>query len=702
MKSPLLALFLLFSSALVGQSTLTVTNLNDSGPGSLRQQVFNSGTGDLIRFDATLLANGPDTLFLNFPIIVDNGVHISGLFSGADTLYISGHDSTQIFYMDFTNNPGHEVHLDSLVIIDAKQYAQDGSVPNQNGGAVLALGLDSLKITNSVFRNCRVAGNGNGGALYCQSTSLTLSSTTFTANQTSSLADPTGGRGGAIDIRNGHLRIVFSSFNQNQSNDRGGGIYIATSNFNVHGSFFTSNSTVKQGGAIRVFRGQEGVISECAFVGNHADEEGGAVGVVGILDSTILRVSSCTFSSNSCLRSGGVFFISNTTQLFLANSTLINNYCTSSLSNVGAGVIQVSSSSVNITSSTFSGNESNCGPGIIHNCPNLYIERSSFYDNRGLSGHASISISANASRAQLNNSILFEPPGITNLAGSAIITSQGHNIFSDSPNFAVSTDQTNIDSATLALEPLAYNGGKTQTMLPGPMSVALNMGNPTDFSDAQNGSIFGRRDIGAAERSVVIYDTALACSPITWWGGQYNAAGTYTDTAYNANSIDSVGVLVLYSQDTSIENRNGTLVALEQSQGTSYQWVDCANGYSTVAGATDSTFLPTANGSYAVVLTNGSCSDTSDCINYNEVGIEEQSTTPLLTFYPNPTSGSITLNSADNLPQQLQVLDLSGRTISTIKVSNNEIQLPALSKGIYLMKWEFEGGVVQVDRVVVE
>ncbi|TNE30901.1 MAG: T9SS type A sorting domain-containing protein, partial [Bacteroidetes bacterium] len=249
----------------------------------------------------------------------------------------------------------------------------------------------------------------------------------------------------------------------------------------------------------------------------------------------------------------------------------------------------------------------------------------------------------------------------------------------------------------------AMNGGLTPTMLPGPTSVALNMGNPTDFSDAQNGPIYGRRDIGAAERPVISYDTTSACIPVSWWGNTYSTAGTYLDTAYNANSIDSVGVLVLELQDTSVFDLDGTLYASEQDTNTTYQWVDCDNNYAVIVGATSRGFLPPANGNYAVILTNQNCVDTSSCISYNRFSISERSTTEdWLTFYPNPTSGVIHYSFTGNAPMQVEVLDLSGRNVTTFELDGETtLQLPSLANGTYLLRWMGSQGEVQVDRICV-
>ncbi|MCI5054858.1 MAG: T9SS type A sorting domain-containing protein, partial [Flavobacteriales bacterium] len=81
-----------------------------------------------------------------------------------------------------------------------------------------------------------------------------------------------------------------------------------------------------------------------------------------------------------------------------------------------------------------------------------------------------------------------------------VYQSLGYNILSDSNIFGITGgDYLGVDSIQLNLSVLQNNGGLHPTMVPLPGSLAINNGNPTDFSDAQNGPINGIRDIGAAD-----------------------------------------------------------------------------------------------------------------------------------------------------------------------------------------------------------
>src|SRR5207237_4399650 len=78
-------------SVAVQASTLTETNTNDNGPGSLRQALVNANVGD--RIDATGIS-GVITL-TSGELLVNNSVTING--AGADLLVVDGNGAGTVF-----------------------------------------------------------------------------------------------------------------------------------------------------------------------------------------------------------------------------------------------------------------------------------------------------------------------------------------------------------------------------------------------------------------------------------------------------------------------------------------------------------------------------------------------------------------------------------------------------------------------------
>ena len=78
--------------------TLTVTNTNDSGAGSLRQAIADAGRGDTINFN---LSNCPCLITLTSgELVIGKDLTIIG--PGANLLTISGNNASRIFFI----NPG--------------------------------------------------------------------------------------------------------------------------------------------------------------------------------------------------------------------------------------------------------------------------------------------------------------------------------------------------------------------------------------------------------------------------------------------------------------------------------------------------------------------------------------------------------------------------------------------------------------------
>ncbi|MDX5429200.1 MAG: hypothetical protein LPK79_13955, partial [Bacteroidota bacterium] len=592
--------------------THVVTNLSNSGTGSLRDKVASASAGDTITFSPSLFANGSDTLKLNQPIVFTKGLSLHGWMNGGDTLYISGQNMTQIFRLDMTNFPGSQIFIQDCALIDANSSGW--------GGAVFAKKVDSLMFSGCLFRSN--IGSGYGGAIYVDSGGTYIKESQFQNNYLGSITMPNsqnGSYGGGIHFKEGQAIIEDCRFSKNDASNGGAISFYNTDGSEVSNSSFFGNGTTRTGyyiggGAIMFSRNRNGIVNNCDFIQNTSNHRGGAI--AGIRDTNMF-FQSCYFEQNQSLWTGGGVQ-SMLSELKLKDCTFLNN---SSLEQGGG--IYVYFTDLKLRNSTLIGNQAlKEGKGLYLQTCDALIFKCTFHNNTGPG--TTYTIDNNSSALSIGysiwNSIISDPLLATvNSNSNSNYTSLGNNIFSDAPSFTTSLDQVNVDSISLDLEPLGDYGGYAPTRIPGPNSVALDAGSTTDFTDAQNGPVFGIRDIGAAERQKIIADTLLGCSTISWWGNTYSNQGVYYDTIYNANSIDSVGVLVLEGQDTGVVNLGGTLRSLESDPNTAYQWVDCGNGFSPISGATQSTFTPLVNGSYAVVLTHGNCVDTTGCISYNMV-----------------------------------------------------------------------------------
>lgn len=158
---------------------------------------------------------------------------------------------------------------------------------------------------------------------------------------------------------------------------------------------------------------------------------------------------------------------------------------------------------------------------------------------------------------------------------------------------------------------------------------------------------------------------AVLCPGTTYqFGGQtITTPGTYFETFTGASGCDSIVQLTLTSPtfNTAVSQSGPTLIA-QQPNGP-YQWINCATG-TPIAGAVNQFFTATANGQYAVVLTQGGCSDTSVCVTVTGIntGIGELSNI-IISASPIPFQDQLSLAVPVGLKSTAQITDLTGRII---------------------------------------
>jgi uncharacterized repeat protein (TIGR01451 family) len=179
--------------------------------------------------------------------------------------------------------------------------------------------------------------------------------------------------------------------------------------------------------------------------------------------------------------------------------------------------------------------------------------------------------------------------------------------------------------------------------------------------------------------------TASACTEYTLNGRTYTSSGTYNQMFTNAFGCDSLVTLQLTLVDTSISINNNILTA--NAQNAAYQWLDCDNGFAPISGANSQTFEPTANGSYAVIITNGTCTEQSACYNYTTLAVTAQGLSEI-RIYPNPTTGKLNLDFGNLQQVSTQLIDLNGRLLMQLffENQNGQIDMTELPAGMYFLR----------------
>lgn len=130
-----------------------------------------------------------------------------------------------------------------------------------------------------------------------------------------------------------------------------------------------------------------------------------------------------------------------------------------------------------------------------------------------------------------------------------------------------------------------------------------------------------------------------------------------------------------------------------------YQW--CLNNIP-IAGATASTYTVTQNGAYTVVVSDGTCTDTSAVYNVTSVtDIDDlQHLGRQIHVYPNPTSDIVNIRAPFKV--NVALTGIEGRTIRNLK-DVKYISTGDLSAGVYLLRiTDKDGTVLKVEKLIRE
>lgn len=196
-----------------------------------------------------------------------------------------------------------------------------------------------------------------------------------------------------------------------------------------------------------------------------------------------------------------------------------------------------------------------------------------------------------------------------------------------------------------------------------------------------------------------------ACASFVFQGETYTQPGTYTHVYTSVLNCDSTYTLQLTfnAVNTQVNRSGNTLTA--GATGAAYQWINC-NGDVPVPGATGSTFTPTQNGAYAVIITENNCTDTSYCYAITGItGLGSLDATTSLTVFPNPGKGLLTVTASRPLQHAaLHIMDMPGRVLLSrqdINSNNINLDISSYAPGIYILELQ-EGGATAQFKLVKE
>jgi hypothetical protein len=331
--------------------TFTVSNLNDSGAGSLREAIANANAADgddVVAFQTGL--SGTITLTSGAIPVLYDGLDVQG--PGPSQITVSGDDSSQIFRLYNFDANGEPVRISGLTLTDG-DGSFGGALYSDTAGAGFAaeLTVDNVVVQNSVassggggiwqqrgsltILNSTVTGNeaqgGSGGGLYSFETygdlptEVSIRNSSFTNNTASS-------DGGGIQIEEGSadVEIIGSTISGNTGAGSGGGgarVYNTDGDVRISDSTFADNETTGDGGGLGLYDNFAVSIQRSTFSGNRSDNNGGGVVVYGNREELVFE--NTTVSGNSADDGGGIYFYTDDDAgQTILNSTVVGNSAT--------------------------------------------------------------------------------------------------------------------------------------------------------------------------------------------------------------------------------------------------------------------------------------------------------------------------------------------------------------------------------------
>lgn len=149
--------------------------------------------------------------------------------------------------------------------------------------------------------------------------------------------------------------------------------------------------------------------------------------------------------------------------------------------------------------------------------------------------------------------------------------------------------------------------------------------------------------------------------------------------------------------DNTVSSNSNFLSANEQNA--NYQWYDCSTSQ-IIVGETNANFYPTASGNYSVLVSNGTCDVSSNCVNFNSISISDNiSFTNEIELYPNPTCGLLNVSVANKkVSSSLEILiyNALGEIVKRqiMYESKIEIDTSDLNSGIYWVHLQSDSGSI--------
>ncbi len=534
---------MVFTAQRASAATLTVTNCNARGPGSLFKVVAGAAANSEITFSVTcpsisltspinlkvpLVIIGPGASALEvigpqreaedaFDVHPNVDVDISGLAFQIEALGFVNQGTLTLDTCTMVNDPNQEQSeaIDNEGSLAIHNCAMNGNDANLNDQ--FSVGIENNGTTE--LSDCSMEGyeaNDSGGPAVSNDGQLGINQCSFDGN--------VGHHGaGAIESEGGSVQIARSIFTDNEAiNSTGDQIDNDAGTMNVSGTTVTGNT---QGGGLS----NDGTMTVAAStVSSNVAVKGG-----GISNAGTLSVTSSDILRNTGLDGGGG--IDSAGMVTITGSTISNNFVHGNGKAHGGGISN-DAGTMNIADTTVSGNNSNNGTGGgIYNDGTMSLTDSTVSSNTNEGGGGGIgnANTLNVSDSTISQNTLQDTGG----AGGAGILNEPVN---------GSAASLVLTASTLAQNHSAGHGGGVENNGGTAMITASTL--------AQNVS---KKAGGGIENAGG--GTATLAATVVAGSSPADCSGVMTDAGYNLDDDASCGFSAADHSDSGVQPVLGPL-----------------------------------------------------------------------------------------------------------------------------------------------
>ena len=386
---------------------------------SLREAITTAAAGQTITFA------GDTTITLSSTLVISKNLTIDG---GDHAVTVSGNNVVRVF--NVTNNA--QAAFNALTVSHGQGDTSDCVFVDATcGGGVKVTGGAALTLTHSAVITSAAQ---QGGGIFNLG-SLTLVQSTVASNSAEY-------QGAGIDSY-GALTVQDSVFAGNTTSGNAGAIH-QNGPLTIQTSIISGNSAAGSGGGLYIYNSPWAAVISSTIANNSVGAWGG-----GIISGAALTIVNSTISGNTALAGGGLQFIG-IDPITITNTTISGNRAATDGGGIGTldynrPRITINHSTIVSNTADYDADDDGQGGGLVANA-------------RAVFNIANSIVAANQDPGGQTPDCAIVSP-----RDGGGIYSQGYNLIGDTTGCAMVTLTTDLLNQNAWLEPLAGNGGATQT-----------------------------------------------------------------------------------------------------------------------------------------------------------------------------------------------------------------------------------------------